>query len=247
MLKTCNCVSLAGANPFDPGIRQTTAVSWNPSGQRDDKMAYIEIRELVKEFKEIRALDQVSLSFDQGQIHGIIGRNGSGKTVMLKCICGFMKPTSGEILVGGKKIVPGKRQAMGIIIEVPGFIDQKSGLKNLEYLYGLNHRLDRDKLKKTMEKVGLDPENKKPVGKYSLGMRQRLAIAQAIMEEPELLLLDEPMNGLDNKGVEDIRELLKKLAKEGKTIILASHSREDISLLCDTVTELDHGKIILTA
>ena len=151
---------------------------------------------------------------------------------------------SGEILVDGKKIVCGKKQDMGIIIEVPGFIDHKSGIKNLDYLYRLNHKADPGKMKETMKLTGLDPESKKPVGKYSLGMRQRLAIAQAIMEDPPLLLLDEPMNGLDNQGVLDIREVLKELREKGKTIILASHSREDMSELCDTVTELDHGKVI---
>lgn len=205
---------------------------------------YIEIKELTKVFGEMTALDHVSLEFEQGRIHGIIGRNGSGKTVMLKILCGFMKPSSGEVLINGLKVVPGKRQDVGIIIEVPGFIDHKSGLKNLEYLYGLNHKADKEKLQEVLKTVGLDPDNKKSVGKYSLGMRQRLAIAQAIMEDPPLLLLDEPMNGLDNEGVAEIREVLKTLREEGKTILLASHSREDIAVLCDTVTELDHGKVI---
>ena len=207
---------------------------------------YIEIRELTKIFGDMTALDKVSLSFEQGKIHGIIGRNGSGKTVMLKCLAGFLRPTSGEVWVDGEKIVCGKKQNMGIIIEVPGFIDHKSGIKNLMYLYALNHKADREKTREAMWLMGLDPDSKKPVGKYSLGMRQRLAIAQAIMEDPPLLLLDEPMNGLDNEGVREIREVLKGLREKGKTIILASHSREDIALLCDSVTELDHGKVIHT-
>ena len=205
---------------------------------------YVEIKELTKSFGEMTALDHVSLEFEEGKIHGIIGRNGSGKTVMLKCICGFMKPDSGSIQVNGQEVIPGKKQDMGIIIEVPGFIDHKSGLKNLEYLYGLNHKKDPDKLKEVLQTVGLDPTEKKSVSKYSLGMRQRLAIAQAIMEDPPLLLLDEPMNGLDNEGVSEIRKVLKQLRDKGKTILLASHSREDIAVLCDTVTELDHGRII---
>ena len=206
--------------------------------------SYVEIKELTKSFGEMTALDHVSLEFEQGKIHGIIGRNGSGKTVMLKCICGFMKPDSGSILVNGREVVPGKKQDMGIIIEVPGFIDHRSGLKNLEYLYGLNHKKNPERLREVLQTVGLDPEEKKSVSKYSLGMRQRLAIAQAIMEDPPLLLLDEPMNGLDNEGVSEIREVLKQLRDNGKTILLASHSREDIAVLCDTVTELDHGRII---
>ena len=205
---------------------------------------YVEIKDLTKSFGDMKALDGISLTLEEGKIHGIIGRNGSGKTVMLKCICGFMKPDSGSILVNGREVVPGKKQDMGIIIEVPGFIDHRSGLKNLEYLYGLNHKKNPEKLKEVLQVVGLDPEEKKSVSKYSLGMRQRLAIAQAIMEDPPLLLLDEPMNGLDNEGVSEIREVLKQLRDNGKTILLASHSREDIAVLCDTVTELDHGRII---
>ena len=141
-------------------------------------------------------------------------------------------------------MIPGKKQDMGIIIEVPGFIDHKSGLKNLEYLYSLNHKKNPERLKEVLRTVELDPAEKKSVSKYLLEMRQRLAIAQAIMEDPPFLLLDEPMNGLDNEGVFEIREVLKQLRGKGKTILLASHSREDIAVLCDTVTELDHGKII---
>lgn len=207
-------------------------------------MAYIDIREISKSFGETKALDQVTMELEQGKIHGIIGRNGSGKTVLLKCLCGFIKPDSGDVLINGHNVIFGKKQNIGIIIEVPGFINHKSGIKNLEYLYCLNHKNDRNKMKKYMELVGLDPDSKKKVGNYSLGMRQRLAIAQAIMEDPPLLLLDEPMNGLDNEGVLEIREVLMSLREEGKTILLASHSREDIEILCDTVTELDHGKII---
>ena len=207
-------------------------------------MAYIDICEVKKSFGETIALDQISLELEQGKIHGIIGRNGSGKTVLLKCLCGFIKPDSGELLISGEPVKFGKKQDVGIIIEVPGFIDHKSGLKNLDYLYCLNHKRDIEKLKQYLRLTGLDPDNKKKVGNYSLGMRQRLAIAQAIMEEPPLLLLDEPMNGLDNEGVKEIREVLMRLREEGKTIVLASHSREDIEILCDTVTELDHGRII---
>ena len=205
---------------------------------------YIKVKALTKNFGDVKALDQISLEFISGKIHGIIGRNGSGKTVLMKCICGFIKPTEGSILIDNREIVFGRKQNMGIIIEVPGFIDHKSGLKNLEYLYGLNHKADKNHLEQVMETVGLNPKSRKPVGKYSLGMRQRLAIAQAIMEDPPLLLLDEPMNGLDNEGVSEIREVLKQLREKGKTILLASHSREDIAVLCDTVTELDHGRII---
>ena len=204
----------------------------------------VEVKKAVKEFKETKALDDVPLSFESGKIHGIVGRNGSGKTVLLKCICGFMELTSGQILVQGQKVVPAKPQNIGIIIESPGFIGSQSGFKNLYHLASLNGKLTRQEVEGVIKLVGLDPQNKKPVRKYSLGMRQRLGIAQAIMEDPPLLLLDEPMNGLDNQGVADVRVILARLRDEGKTIILASHSKEDIDILCDTVCELDHGRLI---
>lgn len=205
----------------------------------------IEVKNVTKNFRETKALDGVSLNFERGMIHGIIGRNGSGKTVLMKCICGFMTPTSGEVLVNGEKVRPSKAQEnIGLIIETPGFIGGKSGLRNLQYLLGLRGKSDRSTAENAMRAVGLDPENKKPVRKYSLGMRQRLGIAQAIMEDPELLILDEPMNGLDNQGVEDMRGLFAELRERGKTILLASHSNEDIRALCDTVCELDHGRVV---
>ena len=205
----------------------------------------IEVKNVSKNFRVTRALDNISLDFERGKIHGIIGRNGSGKTVLMKCICGFMTPTSGEVLVNGEKVRPSKAQEnIGLIIETPGFIGGKSGLRNLQYLLRLRGKSDRSTVENAMRAVGLDPENKKPVRKYSLGMRQRLGIAQAIMEDPELLLLDEPMNGLDNQGVEDMRGLFAELRERGKTILLASHSNEDVRALCDTVCELDNGRVM---
>ena len=205
----------------------------------------IEVKNVTKNFRETRALDNISLNFERGKIHGIIGRNGSGKTVLMKCICGFMTPTSGEVLVNGDKVRPSKAQEnIGLIIETPGFIGGKSGLSNLQYLLRLRGKSDRSTAENAMRAVGLDPANKKPVRKYSLGMRQRLGIAQAIMEDPALLILDEPMNGLDNQGVEDMRGLFAELRERGKTILLASHSNEDIRALCDTVCELDHGLVV---
>ena len=208
----------------------------------------IEIREVTKQFGEYRALDHVSVNFQRGRIHGIIGRNGSGKTVLFKCICGFLRADQGKILVDGKQIgkdieVP---ENTGIIIETPGFLPNYSAYQNLRFLADIRNKIGKEEIRETILRVGLDPENKKHVGKYSLGMRQRLGLAQAIMEDPSLLILDEPMNGLDNQGVKDMRKLLLELKAQGKTILLASHNREDIAILCDTVMELDHGRIIKT-
>ena len=190
-------------------------------------------------------LKDISVEFERGKIHGLIGRNGSGKTMLMKCICGFVKPTSGEITVDGRRI--GKDcdfpKNTGIIIETPGFIPYYSGFKNLKLLADLNKKISRDDIRKTMEQVGLDPDLKRHVRKYSLGMRQRLGLAQAIMENPDLLIWDEPMNGLDKDGVADMRKYLLDLKAQGKTILIASHSAEDIDILCDTVCEMDKGKL----
>ena len=203
----------------------------------------ISVQHVYKDFKGEPVLKDVHHDFEEGKIHGIVGNNGSGKTVLMKCICGFLHPTSGKIFVGYKQV--GKDmdfpEDLGLIIEIPGFLPTVSGMKNLQILASLQHKIDDDAIRRTIRRVGLDPAMKKPVGKYSLGMRQRLGIAQAIMENPSLLILDEPLNGLDKSGVWDMRELIKELRAQGKTIILASHNQLDIDELCDTVCEMDAG------
>lgn len=206
----------------------------------------IVVQDAVKMFKEVAALDHVSVSFESGKIHGIIGRNGSGKTVLFKCICGFMTLTGGTILIDEKPIADVAHN-IGAIIEAPGFLPGYSGFQNLKFLAMIQQKTGDKEISSVMERVGLDPASKKHVSKYSLGMRQRLGIAQAIMENPDLLILDEPMNGLDNHGVEDIRALLLSLKEEGKTILIASHSAEDIAVLCDTVHEMDAGVLTSAA
>ena len=208
----------------------------------------IRIENVTKKFGSYAALDGISLSFEKGKIHGMIGRNGSGKTVLFKCICGFLRVDDGAVLVDGKQI--GKEieapESIGAIIETPGFLPGYSARQNLQCLAGIRRKIGKKEIDEAIRKVGLDPEAKKHVGKYSLGMRQRLGIAQTIMEEPSLLILDEPMNGLDNQGVQEMRQLFLKLKEEGKTILLASHNREDIAALCDTTVEIDRGKITKT-
>ena len=203
----------------------------------------IDIKNVSLRIGKTDILKSINISFEEGRIHGLIGRNGSGKTMLMKCICGFIRPTSGIITVGGKQI--GKDidfpENMGIIIEAPGFIPYYSGYKNLKLLAGLRGKIGKNEIIKSMEQVGLDPYLKRHVRKYSLGMRQRLGLAQAIMENPDLLILDEPMSGLDKEGVSDMRGYLKLFREQGKTILIASHSAEDISILCDTVCEIDKG------
>ncbi len=203
----------------------------------------INVVNLKMRFGEELVLKGINRDFEAGKIHGIVGNNGSGKTVLMKCICGFLMPTEGMVKVGGKVI--GKDvdfpEDVGIIIETPGFLPGITGVKNLKILASLKRKIKEPQIREAIEKVGLDPDLKKPVSKYSLGMRQRLGIAQAIMEDPSILILDEPFNGLDKNGVLQMRELIKGLKKEGKTIILASHNQADIDELCDSVCEMDAG------
>ena len=201
------------------------------------------VQNVSKDFGQERVLKNVSRSFERGKIHGIVGNNGSGKTVLMKCICGFLLPTEGTVTVNGKRVgidvdFP---PDLGIIIETPGFLPNLTGIKNLEILASLKKKIGLEEITAAIRRVGLDPHMKKPIAKYSLGMRQRLGIAQAIMEDPALLILDEPFNGLDKYGVAEMRKLIKGLKAEGKTILLASHNQGDIDELCDTVCEMDAG------
>lgn len=203
----------------------------------------VAVSHVTKRFGEDEILKDVNLELETGKVYGIVGNNGSGKTVLMKCICGFLPVTTGEITVFGKRI--GKDvdfpEDIGIIIETPGFLTNLSGRRNLEILADLQRKITKDEIRRVLRKVGLDPDMKKQVGKYSLGMRQRLGIAQAIMENPQFLILDEPFNGLDKRGVMEIRNILLDLKEEGKTILLASHNEEDIRILCDKVYEMDAG------
>ncbi len=196
-------------------------------------------------FGDEQVLNDVSWEFEEGRIYGIVGNNGSGKTVLMKCICGFLIPTRGKIFVDYKQI--GKDvdfpEDIGLIIETPGFLPGLTGLKNLEILASLRKKVVRPAIRDTIRKVGLDPDLKKNVSKYSLGMRQRLGIAQAIMEDPSILILDEPFNGLDKKGVAQIHQLILELKRQHKTILLSSHSQNDIDVLCDIVCEMDGGTL----
>ena len=209
-------------------------------------MNYVEVTNVSKKYKDRMLVDNVSFEVKKGEILGIVGLNGSGKTVLLKCICGLMEYSSGTIKVNDKII--GKQceypKSMGVIIETPGFLPYHSGIKNLEYLASLRKKISKQDIKDVLVKVGLAGEEKKLVAKYSLGMKQRLGIAQAIMEDPEFLILDEPMNGLDKEGIEDVRKLLLEMKAEGKTMIITSHNEEDIKVLCDKVIEMDKGKMV---
>ena len=209
----------------------------------NEKKYIIEVSHVNKNFKNNKVLKDVTLRCESGRIYGLVGHNGSGKTVLFKTICGFLSCDEGTVSVNGK--VMGKDKDMlteaGIIIEDPGFLRNWCAYNNLEFLYTIRNRPDKSYLHSVLNPVGLDPKLKRPVGKFSLGMRQRLALAQAIMEDPPILILDEPMNGLDKNGVAEIREFLLKMKNENRLIILASHNREDIEILCDEVYEMEDG------
>jgi len=206
-------------------------------------MTIISVEDVSLTIRNTRILRNISVQFEEGNIHGIVGRNGSGKTMLMKCICGFIRPTSGHIIVDGKQV--GKDTDfpanLGLLIETPGFVPYYSGLKNLTLLAAINRFASKDRLNACMEQLGLGEAKHKRVSKYSMGMRQRLGIAQAIMENPKLLILDEPLNGLDEQGVKEIRELLMDLKKQGTTVLLSSHNSEDIHFLCDDVYKMANG------
>lgn len=205
----------------------------------------IDVSNVTKKFGDSTVLWNINIQFEEGKIYGIVGRNGSGKTVLFKLIIGYMRPSDGQVRVYGKEVGKDKdfAEEIGVIIENPGFLKGYTGYKNLEYLAGIRKVIGKKEIRDSMERVGLDPDSRKKVGKYSTGMKQRLAVAQAIMEDPRILILDEPMNGLDDQGVEDIRKMLLQLKEEGKTILLASHNREDIETLCDEVYEMSQRRL----
>ena len=189
----------------------------------------VKLINVTKSFRKERVLKGITHSFEQGKIHGIMGFNGSGKTVMFKCICGFLRPDSGEVIVQGRRI--GK----------DGDFPHVSGFSNLKRLAAIRNQVTDEQIRESIARVGLDPFSKKKVGQYSLGMRERLGIAQAIMEDPGLLVLDEPFNGLDKRGAQDVCGLLDELRGRGRTILIAAHNMMEIEYLCDTICEMDAG------
>ncbi|HIQ95443.1 MAG TPA: ABC transporter ATP-binding protein [Candidatus Limivivens merdigallinarum] len=205
------------------------------------------VKQVSKSLGKRQVLKEINFEARSGEIVGIIGRNGSGKSVFFKCLVGLFQPNSGEIWIGGEKISPKSRlgSRVGMIIEQPGFLPQYSGYRNLKILAALQGRAGKKEIEESLKAVGLYEERNKQVGKYSMGMKQRLALAQAMMEDPPVLILDEPMNGLDKKGVEEMRRLLGEMRERRKLILMASHNKEDIELLCDRVYEMDAGEISL--
>lgn len=205
----------------------------------------VELRHVNKSFKDELILKDVNLDLYNNHIYGFIGKNGSGKSVLFKLISGYVYPDSGEIIVNGEKIgvTSDFPENLGALIESPGFLWYETGYQNLAYLAAINKRITKQEVRHAMEEVGLNPDSKKRVGKYSFGMKQRLGIAQAIMEHPNILILDEPMNGLDEQGVEHIRNLILNMRNEKRVILISSHNKEDIQILCDKVFAVQRGQV----
>lgn len=229
----------------------------------------IMVQNLTKIYGKNTVLDNVSLTFQEGTIYGLVGANGCGKTTLMRCICGFSRPTSGYVVVNGcligkekfsKRGIPPTSDELfeksyqtvadfapstGVIIEEPGFLAHETGLKNLLLLANMSGKADKARAMEVMRLLGLDPNDRKPVGKYSLGQRQRLGFAQAFMENPKVLILDEPFNAMDKVAMEEVHGLLQKFKAQGKIIILASHSAADIEKACDVVFEMENGRLNL--
>ena len=205
----------------------------------------IEVIDVSKSFKDHTVLKNINLTVNKGEICGIIGRNGSGKTVLLKCICKIFLEDSGEIYILGENTTktPSIIKNLGVLIETPAFLENFSGYWNLKFLADLSHKIGKKEVQAILRVVGLEEAQNKKVKNYSLGMKQRLAIAQTIMENQTILILDEPMNGLDKKGVSQMRDIFLEYKKKGNSILMATHNPQDVEILCDHVYEMDDGVI----
>ena len=207
----------------------------------------IEIKNLSKSIHGTQILKNINLTMNGGCIYGLRGRNGSGKTMFMRCLCGLLLPTEGEIIIDGLRI--GKEidfpPSVGVLIENPAFLNGYTGFQNLKMLADIQGKASDEKIKEALQKVGLDTEDKRKYKKYSLGMKQRLGIACAVMESPDLILLDEPLNALDQKGIELVKNLLLDLKSQGKLIVVACHDNQELEYLSDIIYKVDSGRIFL--
>lgn len=206
----------------------------------------ITIKNVSKRFINQTVLTNVNLEIAQGETVGFVGGNGSGKSVLFSMIAGIISVTHGQIMVRGKEIgvdidFP---ENVGVMINEPSYVDFYSGFKNLYYLSLIRNVIDKDKIREVMRNLNLDPDDKKPVRAYSSGMKQKLSLAQAMMEDQSLLILDEPFNALDHETYREILNQIHSLKKEGKTILLTSHNHRDIEQVCDRVYFIDKGQVM---
>ena len=208
-------------------------------------MGYIAINNYTKKIKKRTVLDNINLTFDKGKIYGLVGKYGCGKTMLLRGICGFITASQGEIIINNIKVGNGKfAPSFGTVIENTELYNNLTAFENLSLLSSFSkNRVDKEVINYWIKRFGLEPTSKKKYGEFSLGMRQRLSLAQAFMERPELIVLDEPTNALDEKGIKEFHEIALEAKNDGATIIIASHSKEDIDILCDKIFCMENGKI----
>ena len=208
-------------------------------------MGYIAINNYTKKIKKRTVLDNINLTFDKGKVYGLVGKNGCGKTMLLRGICGFITASQGEIIINNIKVGNGKfAPSFGTVIENTELYNNLTAFENLSLLSSFSkNRVDKEVINYWIKRFGLEPTSKKKYGEFSLGMRQRLSLAQAFMERPELIVLDEPTNALDEKGIKEFHEIALEAKNDGATIIIASHSKEDIDILCDKIFCMENGKI----
>lgn len=208
-------------------------------------MGYIAINNYTKKIKKRTVLDNINLTFDKGKIYGLVGKNGCGKTMLLRGICGFITASQGEIIINNIKVGNGKfAPSFGTVIENTELYNNLTAFENLSLLSSFSkNRVDKEVINYWIKRFGLEPTSKKKYGEFSLGMRQRLSLAQAFMEQPELIVLDEPTNALDEKGIKEFHEIALEAKNDGATIIISSHSKEDIDILCDKIFCMENGKI----
>jgi len=208
--------------------------------------SYIELKNVSKSIRQKKILNQINISFQQGKVYGSKGHNGSGKTMLFRSICGLILPTTGEVLIENKQI--GKDisfpPSVGVLIEYPGFLPQYTGFKNLKMLASIKRQIEDEQIKNVLEKVGLSFNDSRKFKKYSLGMKQRLGLAQAIMEDPDLIILDEPTNALDQEGIQLVKNIVNELKSQSKTILIASHDYEFLNDITDEIFTLNDGCIV---
>ena len=207
---------------------------------------YIKITDVNKTIKKAPILRDINLEFTGGKVYGLRGKNGSGKTMLMRAICGLITPDSGIIDIDGK--ILGKDisfpESIGVLIENPAFIDSYTGYDNLKMLASIQNRIGDEQIRKALEDIGLDPDDKRTYRKYSLGMKQKLGIAAAVMENPDIIILDEPINALDEVSVEKVHDILEEQKKRGAVIIIACHDKEELDQLSDEIIEISDGRII---
>lgn len=205
----------------------------------------IEVKGLSKTIKGATVLDGIDLALEGGRVYGLRGKNGSGKTMLMRAMAGLIRPTAGEVVIDGLPLAPGAfPPSVGVMIENPAFVGKYTGFRNLKYLAGIRNEIGDEEIERVLEEVGLDPHDKRTFKKYSLGMKQRLGIACAVMEDPDLLLLDEPINALDPAGVEMVQRLVARQKERGALVVIACHDAQELDGLSDEIYLMAEGRII---